>query len=58
MKKIKDLEFFKEAVEGMATHQDLDSGELVHIDNGVFVLIAGEWIQEEESKIRNLKALG
>lgn len=58
MKKINTLSFVRETIESLATHQDLDSNELIHIDNGVFVLVGGEWTEEEESKPRNLKSLG
>lgn len=51
----KDFELYNELFINEATHIDLDSGEHIHIDNGVFVLNGDEWVQEDESKVRNLK---
>ena len=51
----KDFELYPELFINEATHIDLDSGEHIHIDNGVFVLHGDEWVQDDESKIRRLK---
>lgn len=40
-----------------ATHIDLDTGEYIHIDNAVFVLIENEWVEVSESNIRRLKPI-
>ena len=40
-----------------ATHIDLDTGQYIHIDNAVFVLIENEWVEESESNIRRLKPI-
>ena len=42
----------------LATHRDVETGELVHVDNAVFVLVAGEWVEESESKVRKLEVIG
>jgi len=53
----KDFELYNELFINEATHIDLDSGEYIHIDNGVFVLNGDEWVQDDESKVRNLKVI-
>lgn len=53
----KDFELYNELFINEATHIDLDSGEYIHVDNGVFVLNGDEWVQDDESKVRNLKVI-
>ena len=40
-----------------ATHIDLDTGQYIHIDNAVFVLIENEWVEEAESNVRDLELI-
>jgi len=53
----KDFELYNELFINEATHIDLDSGEYIHVDNGVFILNDDEWVQDDESKIRHLKVI-
>ena len=55
--KVQDMELYQELFINEATHQDLDSGEFLHIDNAILVLCGDEWIEEVEPKLRRLKEI-
>ena len=54
---MQDMELYQELFINEATHQDLDSGEFLHIDNAILVLCGDEWIEEVEPKVRRLKEI-
>ena len=55
--KMQDMELYQELFINEATHQDLDSGEFLHIDNVILVLKGDEWIEEVDPKVRRLKEI-